>query len=657
MGKDSYSVVTVVEQCVRRMEFVSELGPVSPRDSYNLRFVMGAWYSLLVDILPLDQLAHRRFAGFLGGTQRCDVFKLARSCRTFVGAFVTNAVAEEFQQEWCTLQSFKRLAVAEDLYLGLATPLESLYTEWDTSHSVEAFRKVYQWFTFIANVNILSLDLSDQNLDAYRRLEAEIQTWAYDDSDLGRLRSVLDEWTEPFSLENFDPTHGPGAIASVKGKLGSRIKYTRMQTDLRLDYFRNRLPISALADVPFALPTGLVRRNEIVFVPKKMDKNRVISKEPASLAYFQQGVAHALCKCIETQPALVGRIDLRNQRASQDAAWEGSLFGGYATLDLSNASDSVTLSLVKSVFTNPAVRRSLVCTRSDEAVLPDGSIVALAKFAPMGSSVCFPVETLIFAACCECAVRGTTGRTSRTNEYVVYGDDIVIRKEYTQALLDLLHRLNFTVNAEKSYHGCGPYKFREACGAYFLNGEDVTPLKLSRRLALMEPVERGRQVGPRMSLCALANEAYMRGLSNLRKWCLHHLKKYYPEFRGIRFLDPSIQEEIAGCLFSDPDSVSNWNLRSKTDMGKRREFWGSRAYEMYFVCARPDLSLLAKYRCDRDESPDLYQYWRARIRDYNRRDASGISEYDPVMGIVYAPEVEECRPLRTDEVRKWSYLT
>ena len=148
----------------------------------------------------------------------------------------------------------------------------------------------------------------------------------------------------------------------------------------------------------------------------------------------------------------------------------------------------------------------------------------------------------------------------------------------------------------------------------------------------------------------------MRGLSNLRKWCLHQLKKYYPDFRGIRFLDPSIHEEIAGCLFSDPESVTNWNLRTKDDLGKRREFWGSRAYELLFVYARPDLRLLAKYKCCADESPDMYMYWRARFRDYHRRETSGTSEYDPIMGVTYAPEIEECRPLRTDEVRKWCYL-
>lgn len=656
MGKDSYSVVIAVERYVRRMEFTAGILPLSERDAYNLRFVLGSWYCLLVDILPHDQLAHRKMAGFLGGTRRCDVLKLARSCRSFLSAFMANAVSEVPKQEWCTAREFKRLAEAEDLYLGLATPIEALYTEWDERHTVSSFRLVYQWFTFLSNVNVLSLDLTTQNLLEYRKLESEIHGWEYDPDDVDKIASILDEWMREFTLEGFDPTHGPGAIASEKGKLGSRIKYTRMTQDKRLAYMLSRLPDEGLPCVPRDLPFGLVRRNEIVFVPKKMDKNRVISKEPASLAYFQQGVAHALVKCMSECPQLRGHVDLSSQKASQDAAWEGSLYGGFATLDLSNASDSVTYSLVKRVFKNSDLRRCLICTRSDEALLPDGNVVALGKFAPMGSSVCFPVETLIFAACCEYSVREITGHPSCRNDYTVYGDDIVIRYPFVGNLIEILHRLHFSVNTSKSFSQRGEYRFREACGAYFLNGEDVTPLKLSRRLALMEPGERGRQIGPRMSLCSLANEAYERGFSELRKWCLHHLKKYYPALRGIRFIDPSVTEEIAGCLFSDPESVTNWNLRTRDDLGKRREYWGSRAYELLFVSARPDLTLLAKYKCNGDESPDLYQYWRARYRDFSRRIASGTSEYDPILGVTYAPEQEECRPLRTDEVRKWSYL-
>lgn len=657
MSSDSYSVVKAVERCVRRTEFTAGSTVLAGRDVFNLRFVLSSWYCLLVDILPLDQLAHRRMLGFLGGTQRMDVFKLARSCRTFASAFLTNAVTEDISVDWCTLREFKRLAEAEDLYLGLATPLEALYHAWDTDHSIGAFRLIYQWFTFISNVNILTLDLSEKNLQEYKLLESQMSTWQYEEKVVEGIAEILTDWLQQFSLEDFSPNHGPGAIASAKGKLGSRIKFGQMKTDLRLDYFIARLPKSELPYTSTPLPPGLIRRNEIVFVPKKMDKNRVISKEPASLAYFQQGMQHALVACIEKTDGLRGRIQLSNQKASQDAAWEGSLYGKFATLDLSNASDSVTNSLVKRVFRNPDVRRGLWCTRSTEAQLPNGERVALAKFAPMGSSVCFPVETLIFAACCELSAQVFFGRKSRTNEYVVYGDDIVIRHELVPTLLSILHSLHFSVNETKSFWGKGPYRFREACGAFFLNGEDVTPLKLSRRLALMEPGERGRQVGPRMSLCSLANEAYMRGFSELRKACLYALKKYYPGLQGIRFLDPSVSDEIAGTLFSDPSSVTNWNLRSKEDLGKRREFWGSRAYEVLFVQSRPDLRLLAKYQCIRDESPDLYRYWRARARDLTRLRDSGCSEYDPILGVVYAPEPEECRPLRTEEVRKWCYLT
>jgi hypothetical protein len=129
---------------------------------------------------------------------------------------------------------------------------------------------------------------------------------------------------------------------------------------------------------------------------------------------------------------------------------------------------------------------------------------------------------MVFATMCEAAVRQITGRASRVNDFVVYGDDIVIRTEYARAVVNLLSEFGFTVNRGKSFGIDDPggevHRFREACGVEALDGRDITPLRLSRRLVSLTNNTSDHQAGYGVGMVDLLNRCYLRGYYRMRRW-------------------------------------------------------------------------------------------------------------------------------------------
>ena len=170
-------------------------------------------------------------------------------------------------------------------------------------------------------------------------------------------------------------------------------------------------------------------------------------------------------------------VNLRDQSMSQDAAVHGSLYFSTDTIDLSSASDSVSVELVRRIFPSDYLFY-MMATRSSRVELYDGSsITSVSKFAPMGSAVCFPTQCIIFTAVCLYAAiavssqedtgvrvysKGEIRKFIRTSLWkrrssdspftrkleppVVYGDDIAVDSRTTGTVISTLFRLGFTVN-------------------------------------------------------------------------------------------------------------------------------------------------------------------------------------------------------------------
>lgn len=214
----------------------------------------------------------------------------------------------------------------------------------------------------------------------------------------------------------------------------------------------------------------IVEGNRLAVVPKYWDIDRVIAIEPSWNVYLQLGVEGYLRDVLTK----VG-IDLRKQDRNFGPAREGSISGKYATIDLSSASDCLSIELVRSLLPKPWFEL-LDQIRSKSFTLDKGETwTRYEKFSSMGNGFTFPLQTLIFYAIAEavatlCGVRSSSIR--------VYGDDIIIDRQCYALMVETLSYAGFEVNTQKSY--CfGP--FRESCGRDYLQGINVRPIYLRGR--------------------------------------------------------------------------------------------------------------------------------------------------------------------------------
>jgi hypothetical protein len=207
----------------------------------------------------------------------------------------------------------------------------------------------------------------------------------------------------------------------------------------------------------------VVPGNRVTTVPKNAKTDRVIAIEPDLNMFIQKGIG----ALIRSRLKKVG-IDLDTQLPNQELASVGSLTGEYATIDLSSASDTVSMKLCELLLPSDWFE-AIKLSRSPRGVLPDGTLITYHKVSSMGNGFTFELESLLFWALCKSVM--SLFRTDK-GRLVVYGDDIIIPVAAYHTVVWMLNYCGFTVNSRKSF-STGP--FRESCGKHFFNGVDVTP--------------------------------------------------------------------------------------------------------------------------------------------------------------------------------------
>nr|URG15247.1 MAG: RNA dependent RNA polymerase [Leviviridae sp.] len=218
----------------------------------------------------------------------------------------------------------------------------------------------------------------------------------------------------------------------------------------------------------------IVLHNKIEFVPKTTRTFRSIAVEPLGNGFVQKGVDQVMRKHLKR----IG-LDLGLQAPNQEMARQGSLDDspqGFCTIDLSSASDSISIELVRNLL--PPEWFELLNSLRSKSFEYDGEIRTYEKFCSMGNGFCFPLQTLLFAAACHAC---DCGRPN--TDFRVYGDDIIVRQAHVGAVLKLLRRMGFRENASKT-HVSGP--FRESCGADWFGGVDVRPYNLDDHFNTIE---------------------------------------------------------------------------------------------------------------------------------------------------------------------------
>lgn len=286
------------------------------------------------------------------------------------------------------------------------------------------------------------------------------------------------------------PRHGPGATADRRsGNQKYDWQFWQDRLEPYFPFIDSCYPISSGElhhDRRFEHVSILSSNDEIPVkvtpVPKTLKGPRIIAIEPTCMQYAQQGIRDALYSAIESYWLTRGHVNFRDQTVNQSLAINASDTGNMATIDLSDASDRVPLSLSIRMFeSNPDLRDAILSCRSTHAKMPDGRIIGpLSKFASMGSALCFPVEAMYFYTICVIATLEHHNLPVRKKHVIracsdiyVYGDDIIVPTDIATSVLNCLARYNCQANTSKTFiRGF----FRESCGVDAYLGTQVQPV-------------------------------------------------------------------------------------------------------------------------------------------------------------------------------------
>jgi hypothetical protein len=237
---------------------------------------------------------------------------------------------------------------------------------------------------------------------------------------------------------------------------------------------------------------AMAEGSRLSFVPKSREISRVICTEPILNMFFQIGIKGVLEKRLlevsgidfEIQPS-------RNRRLAQ----VGSVTGKFGTIDLSSASDTISLNLLRDILPAQVLNWLLLC-RSNKTILPNGESIDLHMISSMGNGYTFPLQTIIFYALVASVYKiygiklvkpnsrpirdwskvphlrvfDNSRRQETDGTFAVFGDDIIVDSRVYDVTCRCLDLLGFRVNLQKSFN---QGHFRESCGSDFWSGYNI----------------------------------------------------------------------------------------------------------------------------------------------------------------------------------------
>jgi len=277
-----------------------------------------------------------------------------------------------------------------------------------------------------------------------------------------------------FDPQDIRPRHGPGAV-STREKLWDKYHWTRINPRINQTYPFDAYFCASLGHIcdsykDFSSLKEVDSSARVILVPKDSRGPRLISCEPLEFQWVQQGLGDAIVRRVEHSTLTKYNVHFTDQKPNQFGALLGSSTGRYASLDLKEASDRITVGLVRLLFPEPVLQALLNC-RSQSTILPNGTVLPLNKFAPMGSALCFPIMALCIWAILSAAEDDADARKS----ILVYGDDVIVRTDKSAHAIRWLEAFGLLVNRAKSFTSGF---FRESCGVDTYRGINVTPVRI-----------------------------------------------------------------------------------------------------------------------------------------------------------------------------------
>jgi hypothetical protein len=438
------------------------------------------------------------------------------------------------------------------------TPIFREYLHWFRTGSTSTFRFISTFLRFGKKCEFSLDEFRTRAFRSWCEVEERILTIKRD-ADLTRdLRHVLTSLLPrvPVGEIPFRGRHGSGAVSG--SERGTIAKCHALTTNARIRLLNSvASPFRTFSYLMDAAEGGAVDQpSRLMFVPKNYKTARSICMEPTEMMYMQQHVRQYLEEAIRAS-SLRHFVQIDNQERNQLGALYGSRSNLVDTLDLSAASDSVSAQLVRDIFPRDWLI-GLLATRTSKVITPDGSVRVVSKFAPMGSALCFPVQSILYSCIVILAylrhaygatpilslthaqivrfVENEIGREWRTSHsfesIAVYGDDIICDTRVTEDVIFLLEEMGLVVNNDKSF--LGPQAFRESCGMYALAGENVTPFQFKAK-------EVGKEFDARSlaSIVELTNMSGDMGYRNLHSFLIGFLLRW----GAVRDVNPIVFTE------------------------------------------------------------------------------------------------------------------
>jgi hypothetical protein len=336
-----------------------------------------------------------------------------------------------------------------------------------------------------------SLDADSKALELFLRSNERCKNFAlkperlFEDVLIEEVKTLFDSYFHDGPIQTLDLSKisegfmtGPGASRGVKSDnfytklFDSNLTCTseRLYRDYRCAIVNWPSWNSAEIARENRLRHTIVEGNRLSFVPKTSVISRTICTEPNLNMLFQKGLGSFLEEQLERR----WKHSMADQQfINRRMARLGSIDGSFGTIDLSCASDSVSLNLLKEILPS-YVYRWLQLSRSPSVILPDGTSVELHMVSSMGNAFTFPLQTILFASIVV-ASYGILGiplmdRSSKTMNFGVFGDDIIVTRRSYEFVVRALELFGFEVNVDKSFN---TGNFRESCGGDYYHGYDI----------------------------------------------------------------------------------------------------------------------------------------------------------------------------------------
>lgn len=352
----------------------------------------------------------------------------------------------------------------------------------------------------------------------------------------GELFTFVDDLIE---WDLLVPKHGPGAVAD---RISSNAKYSQHTWTARLqeifspeDFLIPNLSFKGEMEEDLSvLEPGAELPVRVITVPKTLKTPRIIAIEPSVMQYMQQAILRGILDAFSEDSFLSRVIGFDDQEPNRQMARSGSHSGELATLDLSEASDRVSYQHVRALLHNhPKLQRAVDATRSRKADVPGHGVQRLAKYASMGSALCFPFEAMVFLTVIflgiERELNVPLSHELVVNEFReqvrVFGDDLIVPRDYVLSVVDELEAFGYRVNVSKSFW---TGRYRESCGREYFDGQDVSIVKVREVL----PTQRQDASGV-VSAVSLRNQLYWAGLWGGARFMDDYLGKLLKHFPNV----------------------------------------------------------------------------------------------------------------------------